>query len=240
MNLVALKRQDVPLHAEVAESLRHQIMSGELRAGARLPALNELVERMGVARMTVVQAMNTLRDEGLIEKRQGLGTFVRDVAIPERHTLHMRADLGQLQDMAKGLEVLSTDAASEVEAAEDGREYRCMRRTHAREGRPFCRVDLRLDETLYQKDAKRFSHEIVVTVLEAMGVSVASARQNVTISYADLALAQALEIRVNSAVFRVRREFFDGAGALIYSATLLYPGDLLALEIDFTTPDAPR
>ena len=77
MNLQAMKRAAVPLHAEVAEVLRHQIMSGELPAGAKLPALRELTETLGVARMTVVQAMNTLQDEGLIEKHSGKGTFVR-------------------------------------------------------------------------------------------------------------------------------------------------------------------
>ncbi|MEM9263152.1 MAG: GntR family transcriptional regulator, partial [Pseudomonadota bacterium] len=68
MNLQAMKRAAVPLHAEVAAVLRHQIMSGELPSGTKLPALRELTEQLGVARMTVVQAMNTLEDEGLIEK----------------------------------------------------------------------------------------------------------------------------------------------------------------------------
>ena len=68
MNLQAMKRAAVPLHAEVAEVIRRQILSGELPTGAKLPALRTLTEELGVARMTVVQAMNTLEEEGLIEK----------------------------------------------------------------------------------------------------------------------------------------------------------------------------
>jgi GntR family transcriptional regulator len=64
------------------------------------------------------------------------------------------------------------------------------------------------------------------------------ARQKVTISHADFAMAQALDIKVNSAVFRVLREFLDAEGQLIYSATLSYPGDLLELEMEFATGDA--
>ena len=70
----------MPLHAEVAEVLRHPVR--RVVAGAKLPALRELVETLGVARMTVVQAMNTLEDEGLIEKHSGRGTFVKDVKVP--------------------------------------------------------------------------------------------------------------------------------------------------------------
>ena len=48
-------------------------------------------------------------------------------------------------------------------------------------------------------------------------------------------MAQALNIKVNSAVFRVDREFLDADGALIYSARLTYPGDHLEMEVEFTT-----
>lgn len=236
MNLQSMKRQAVPLHAEVAAMLRHQIMSGDLVPGARLPALRELTEQLGVARMTVVQAMNTLSDEGLIEKHSGKGTFVRDVQIPNRQTLNMKAELSQLQAMVSQLEVSVVDDETQVEIEEDG-EYRCMRRMHAREGKPFCRVDIRLDNSVFEQAPDRFSKEIVVTVLKDIGVAVASARQKVTISYADFELAQALEINVNAAVFRVFREFFDAQGGLIYSANLTYPGDMLELEIEFAVDD---
>lgn len=63
MKLQAMRRQDVPLHVEVAAVLRHQILSGELPPGTKLPTLKKLVGNLGVARMTVIQAMNT-HEEG--------------------------------------------------------------------------------------------------------------------------------------------------------------------------------
>ena len=234
MNLQAMKRQAVPLHAEVAEVLRHQILSGDLQPGTRIPALRELTEQLGVARMTVVQAMNTLEDEGLIERHAGRGTFVRDVEVADRHTLQMKAELSQIYAMVEQLEVSVSDSDATVEISDpDGRAYRSMRRIHAKDGRPFCRVDLKLDNALFEMAPDRFLKEIVVSVLRDIGIEVASARQKVTISYADFALARALDINVNAAVFRVYREFFDADGNLIYSATLIYPGDLLELEIEF-------
>ncbi len=235
MNLQSMKRKAVPLHAEVAEVLRHQIMSGDLHPGARLPALRELTEELGVSRMTVVQAMNTLEDEGLIEKHSGRGTFVREVQIPDRVSLQVRAEISQIYAMVDQLEVSVRKGDATIEKSDDGRYFRCMRRIHARGGKPFCLADIQLDDQVYERAPERFKQEIVVAVLRDLGVDIANARQKITIGYADFGLAKALGIKVNSAVFKVYREFFDEHGVLIYSAKLLYPCDTLELEIEFST-----
>lgn len=237
MNLQSMKRAAVPLHAEVAEVLRRQIMSGELATGTKLPALRELTAQLGVARMTVVQAMNTLEDEGLIEKFSGRGTFVKPVKIAARHTLQMKADISQIYSMVDQLEVSVRQKDAVIEKDENGRYFRSMSRIHARFGKPFCQVDIKLDDQIFELAPERFAQEIVVSVLKDLGVTVHKARQNVTISYADFALAQALGIKINSAVFRVLREFLDSDGILIYSATLFYPGDLLEFEMTFATEE---
>ncbi|WP_025772094.1 GntR family transcriptional regulator [Thioalkalivibrio sp. HK1] len=235
MNLQAMKRTAVPLHAEVAAVLRHQIVSGHLPAGTRLPPLRELTKELGVSRMTIVHAMNALADEGLIKKRSGCGTFVKEVEVPRRHTLDMKAEMSQIYAMVNQMEVSVRRGADAIEKSEDGRYFRTMSRIHTRSGKPFCVVDIKLDDRVFERAPDRFANEIVVSVLRDIGVGVERARQRVTISYADFALAQALEIKVNSAVFRVFREFLDASGSLIYSATLVYPGDLLEFKVEFST-----
>ena len=237
MSLQSMRRQDVPLHAEVAAVLRHQIRSGELPFGTKLPALRELTETLGVARMTIIQAMNTLEDEGLIERHSGRGTFVKRVPAPNRYTLQMQAGISQIYAMVSQLQVDVEDQDTGAESVRvDGRDFQVVRRTHLKDSRPFCRVEFQLDAEVFAMAPDRFFREIAVSVLQDLGVAVASARQRITISYADFNLASALEITVNAAVFRVVREFFDEDGKLIYSALLVYPGDLLELEIDFTLP----
>ena len=135
MNLLAMKREAVPLHAEVATLLRNQILSGSLPSGAQIPPLRELSEDLGVARMTVRQAMDTLEDEGLIERFAGRGTFVRQIALPERQQLNMRADLSELHSMVAQLEVsIVKEGPTEVVEDGEGRAYRSMKRIHAHDG----------------------------------------------------------------------------------------------------------
>ena len=234
MSLTEMKRVSVPLHAEVAELLRRQILSGAIKAGEKLPALSTLTETFGVARMTVRHAMDALEDEGLIERHAGRGTFACEVDVPARQVLNMKAELSQLQAMVAQLEVMvvqNNDTQQIVDIG--GRAFRQMRRIHAQSGEPFCHVDIRLENQLYQMAPHRFETEIVVTVLKDLGISVETARQNVTIAYADVEMAKILGMPVNAPVFRVLREFFSDNGRLIYSAVLIYPGDKLELEVEF-------
>lgn len=63
-------------YEEVADYLRDQIISGEYKAGERLPSLRELGEMLGVGQSTIREAIGSLKTMGLVSIRQGEGTFV--------------------------------------------------------------------------------------------------------------------------------------------------------------------
>ncbi|MFG3656783.1 GntR family transcriptional regulator [Streptomyces sp. NPDC047706] len=61
----------------IADDIRRSIREGERKPGARLPAETELAERYRRSVPTVQSALRLLSEEGLIDKRHGLGNFVR-------------------------------------------------------------------------------------------------------------------------------------------------------------------
>ncbi|MEU0568564.1 winged helix-turn-helix domain-containing protein [Nonomuraea sp. NPDC005983] len=63
-------------YLRIAEDIRRDIASGRYAVGEQLPVARELSEQYGVAMMTIGNALAVLRDEGLIETRQGSGSFV--------------------------------------------------------------------------------------------------------------------------------------------------------------------
>lgn len=64
---------------EIAEQeLRHAIAGGTFRPGTQLPTEAELCEMLGVSRTVVREALRVLEDDGLVARRHGVGTFVRD------------------------------------------------------------------------------------------------------------------------------------------------------------------
>jgi GntR family transcriptional regulator len=61
----------------IADDLRKRITEGELSPGERLPAETDLMDHYRVALNTLRRAVDLLAAEGLVEKRQGVGTWVR-------------------------------------------------------------------------------------------------------------------------------------------------------------------
>jgi GntR family transcriptional regulator/MocR family aminotransferase len=66
------------LTVEIYRQLGHAILEGRLRAGERLPPSRELARRLSVSRNTVTLAYEQLADEGYLNARVGVGTFVSD------------------------------------------------------------------------------------------------------------------------------------------------------------------
>lgn len=63
---------------QVFERIRDHIFRGDLRPGEQLRSERELCEIMGVSRPTIRQAIKKLIERGLVENRQGQGTFVKN------------------------------------------------------------------------------------------------------------------------------------------------------------------
>jgi DNA-binding FadR family transcriptional regulator len=75
MNLGPVPRRS-GLSDQVIARLRQQITSGAWPVGSRIPTEPELVEQLGVARNTVREALRVLSHNGLLDIRQGSGTYV--------------------------------------------------------------------------------------------------------------------------------------------------------------------
>jgi GntR family transcriptional regulator len=65
-----------PLWEQVAAEIRRAIAEGEAKPGERMPLAKDLATVLGVNRNTVLRALHQLRDEGLLEIRQGRGITV--------------------------------------------------------------------------------------------------------------------------------------------------------------------
>ena len=91
------RRDPTDLHEQVAADIRRAIADGEAKPGERLPPAKDLAAVLGVNTNTVLRALRTLRDEGLLEFRRGRGTSV--AGTPERGAVVQRAR--ELVDFAR-------------------------------------------------------------------------------------------------------------------------------------------
>ena len=65
-----------PLYVQVERRIEDLLLQGRYRAGDRIPPEAELVETLGVSRVTVRAALARLAERGVLERRQGSGTFL--------------------------------------------------------------------------------------------------------------------------------------------------------------------
>ena len=83
--------EGTPLFAQVAERLAADIADGGLAEGERVPSTNELAAFYRINPATAAKGINVLADEGLLDKRRGIGMFV---AAGARATLLARRRAG--------------------------------------------------------------------------------------------------------------------------------------------------
>jgi GntR family transcriptional regulator of arabinose operon len=76
----------LPLYHQLRVALLDRIASKEFRPGDALPSERQLASDYHVSRITVIQALKALEDEGVLERHQGRGTFVAEPARHEERT----------------------------------------------------------------------------------------------------------------------------------------------------------
>lgn len=65
-----------PLYVQAIDALTEMITTGKLKTGDQLPPEEEFADQLGISRSTLREALGHLETQGLIARRQGIGTFV--------------------------------------------------------------------------------------------------------------------------------------------------------------------
>ncbi|BBK27622.1 MULTISPECIES: FadR/GntR family transcriptional regulator [Staphylococcus] len=72
-----MKISNVKIYEQVADLLLEQIKTGEYEVGDKLPSIQKLAQNYGVSVASIREALNALRTIGVIEIKQGYGTFIK-------------------------------------------------------------------------------------------------------------------------------------------------------------------
>ncbi|MCZ1009956.1 GntR family transcriptional regulator [Streptomyces lydicus] len=111
----SVRKGRVSLVESATDEIRAQIVSGAWPVGSRIPPESALSETLGVSRASVREAVRSLVHAGLLEPRQGDGTFVLcddDSALALRRRLE-RAELSHVTQVRQGLDVVAARQAAQ-------------------------------------------------------------------------------------------------------------------------------
>jgi len=74
----------VPIYRQIQDQIRAQILTEALSPDTRIPSVRDLAAQIKVNPMTVSKAYSLLENEGLLERRRGIGLFVRPLPRQKR------------------------------------------------------------------------------------------------------------------------------------------------------------
>lgn len=215
------------LHAQLGELI------AKTNPGERLPTEPKLAEMLGVSRATLREAMRTFETQGLIQRRQGVGTFVVHPSSVIDTGLEL---LESIESMAQrvGLPVRMGDYEIERRAA-DAEEQVLLKdsyvlhvsRVMEAEGRPIAYlVDVLPDKLITESEFRRdFSGSVLDLLLKHRNLRVTSADTEIHASAAESNEARALHMQRGDVVLHFKSTLFSMDGSIIdVSRSYFLPG----------------
>jgi GntR family transcriptional regulator len=211
-----------PKYVVIRDWLTDRILGGHFARGEQLPSEHDLMTQFSVSRVTARQALNSLREFGLIESRRGKGYFVRQLtAVQQLERLEgfgeVMAPLGVeiRSDVIELLEIPATDK-SVIEALQvaPGTMVTRIARLRIAGG-----VAMSLDVSYFPRE---IGHRLATLDLGRTDIfSLLEDRLDIELSYADLQIdvvpadarhASFLGVATGNPVIRIRRLTHDVNG----------------------------
>lgn len=239
----------VPLYYQLATILRENIISGRYAIGDKFPTEADLVKMYSVSRATVRGALQSLKDEGLIRREAGRGTFVS--GMPEfTGTLKMDGTLNGL--IAMGLatsprlvelsEITVTAQQAEVLGMEPGTPAIRACRVRYYKDHPYCYIinTLPIDIGRKLSTSDWESGSILKHLQMEHQVQLGDADEYVRATTADANLARWLQVRIGAPLLQVDYLIRDSKGIAVESPTIFYRSDMHAFTLRLTwLPEGP-
>jgi len=236
-------------HEQLSDWLRANIEDGTYDVDDQLPSEHQLSEQFDVSRITVRRALQTIENEGLIYRRQGLGSFVRDRRA--RQGLVRLTDFGQ--DMAQagleassevlchGQETVPPDVASPLQL-ETGTTVVQLDRLRLGDGHPvaFDRTWLPL---FYAQllEGHDLAHETIYRILEReYEIPVLRGRYRITAANAAAPVADPLGVPAGRALLLIERLSLTQGEKPVYFQQRYYRSDRVAYELELERDTSGR
>ncbi|QHI97848.1 UTRA domain-containing protein [Xylophilus rhododendri] len=218
----------------LAQALAGDIASGRYPVGAVIPTEQVLCQRYAVSRHTVRQALNELKNQGLLSAQAGVGTTVR--ARPQ--SARFSSGLGAISELLQFVgetrmriqsqdEVLADAELAGLLRCEPGqawREIRCVREMREA-GAPIAYVVMYIRAEFVQaiEGFQTFEQPVYAILEEHYGLRIVEVQQSIAAEFLPADMAQALCAEAGSPALQIVRHFSDRDGRVIQTSVGYYP-----------------
>ncbi|WP_225047720.1 GntR family transcriptional regulator [Lacticaseibacillus kribbianus] len=202
-----------PIYIQIHNQIRQEIEAGKWQIGDRIPSERDLALTFNVSRMTLRQAIQTLVDEGILERRIGAGTFVANQKVQEKVSgVTSFTDIMLAQGKTPSSKTISYHIAkpslSESEKLQlaDGAQVLRMERIRYADAVP---ISFEVATVPYELVKDFSKSEVTKSFYHALekkgGYHLGGATQTVSAQVASERIADYLDIKRGSAILRLRQ-----------------------------------
>jgi GntR family transcriptional regulator len=221
--------------------LRDRIVSGELKAGARLPSELALASQYEVSRVTIRLALDLLAKEDLVEKRVGSGTYIKGAVFGQPVTADLSNAFAHLIEMGRStaVKLISfeyVEAPARITEAlrlEDDERVQKSVRVRSFDDVPFSYLTAYVPERIgrgYSRDD--LANLALLELIERSGLKTETAWQEVGAVLANPEVAEALGIGVGSPLIALTRVVYGRGGQGMEYLQALYRPDRYSLQMN--------
>lgn len=224
------QRGPLPLYQKVKLFILGGIESGELPPGSRIPSENDLVERLGASRMTVNRALRELSMEGILQRVQGVGTFV---AAPKARTslFGVRSIAEEIREgggkhscdvMLLNQEQADAQLAAALDLTEGARVFHSVV-LHRDRGKPVQLAERYVNPAAAPGYLDQDFHTITPSEYLFLVAPLSEVEHIIEAKMPEKRVARLLEMAPGEACLVLRRRTWS-MGRVVMSATMHYPG----------------
>ncbi|KRK79141.1 GntR family transcriptional regulator [Companilactobacillus nodensis] len=203
----------VPVYIQIHNRIKKEIESGKWAVGERIPSERKLAEDFDVSRMTLRQAIQTLVDEGILQRQVGSGTYVASSKVQEKMSgTTSFTEITEGQGKKPSSKTVSYHIAdpsmSEMEKLklEDGDQVLRMERIRYADDQPICFEVTTIPTTIVSNLGKEDITSSLYKALEdKAGLRLGDATQTVSAMLSSEKIANLLKVKRGSAILRVRQ-----------------------------------
>jgi len=226
-----------PLYHQLMQRIGEDIERGTYPVGSKIPPEHELEALYKVSRVTVRRALAELTSEGLLERKQGKGTFVSTPRISQDlksiHSFHDACKQNGFQCGTRVVHVIETESdetdQQELNVQKGARVLETLRIRTA-DGVPVV-----LEKNHFSMAYSYLENEnlggSLYNILRDYGIEPKQASHDISMTFATESQAKMLEIETGAPLMRLHEVVYDQKGRPLHNSLQLIRGDRFVFRI---------
>lgn len=226
-----------PLYQQIINKIRSQISSGMINVGDMLPTEAELCEQYSVSRITIRKALAELEKQGIVERKQGKGTFIsvpaQKAKLNDVNSFHDTCRMNNRKASTRVLQNKSMPASKrdcdELHVAQGSHIVETVR-LHYADGVPVI-----LEENHFSM-AYSYLLDSDLTgslygMLRELGIEPSQAIHEVSLRPASAVAAKYLKVTEGTPLIHLHEVIYDKKGRPLHSSGQFIRGDIFTFRI---------